>query len=251
MKITEAIKEVGRPVQFYPSLAKVFGIEEAIFIGQLLYWKGKETDKKGIRKSIGEIESETALSVKQQKRIKKKLQEQGCLRYEYDRTNHKAYYQIFENKIDEIYQGYSPKGLIPKGTKVSSQRDEGIVPKGLSSIHRVHIDYTNSKTSFANKDSTLISEIIKLFETINPACKKMYGNKTQRGACEFLLKEFTFSRVKKMIETVLPKSNGMEYFPTITTPCHLRDKWASLETAIRRHTSKEKAEQTKKGNVYF
>ena len=104
----------------------------------------------------------------------------------------------------------------------------------------------NSTTSGASKNSTLISEIIKLFEMINPACKKMYNNTSQRNACVFLLEEFGFERVKKRITTVLPKSNGMDFFPTITTPCKLRDKWSDLEVAIKRHTSKQ-AEQNKKG----
>ena len=97
-----------------------------------------------------------------------------------------------------------------------------------------------SKTSFADKNPTLISEIIKLFESINPACKKMYGNITQRGACEFLLEEYGFDRVKKIIEAVLPKSNGMEFFPTITTPCKLRDKWADLEFALKKYQGIQK-----------
>ena len=251
MKITEIIEEIGRPVAYYPRLAKVFGIKESILLSQLLYWKGKEYEpKKGIKKTTDEIEKETGLTHKEQRRIKDKLKELNCIDIEYNRLNHSSYYLLNETTINEIYQEHTTKRHLPKGQVAPAQRASGTCPKVRSSIHRLHIDYTKTtkaKQSFANNNNTsLISEIIKLFETINPACKKMYNNISQRSACEFLLKEFGFERIKKIIKTVLPKSNGMDFFPIITTPCKLRDKWSDLEIAIKRHTSKQ-AEQNKKG----
>jgi len=135
--------------------------------------------------------------------------------------------------------------LKSKGVSESKPRGVQKETKGVASEQQRRTTNKNSKkniskTSFADKNSTLISEIIKLFESINPACKKMYGNITQRGACEFLLEEYGFDRVKKIIEAVLPKSNGMEFFPTITTPCKLRDKWADLEFALKKYQGTQK-----------
>lgn len=86
--------------------------------------------------------------------------------------------------------------------------------------------------------SGLIVEIIKLFSEINPACKKMYDNKTQRGACQDLLDSYSFEDIKKVI-ALIPKTNGYKYCPTITTPLQLRDKWVQLETELKRIKSKK------------
>ena len=92
-----------------------------------------------------------------------------------------------------------------------------------------------TETSSVDKFNPLGSEIIKSFETLNPACKKMYGNPTQRKACDDLIQEYTLERVKSVIEKTLSKTNGLQFFPTITTPMQLRDKWVSLESAIRKY----------------
>lgn len=98
-----------------------------------------------------------------------------------------------------------------------------------------------NKIPSKKEENTLIPELIKSFEEINPACKKMYGNTTQRQACEDLIESYGFEKVKTTIEVVLPKVKGVPFFPTITTPCQLRDKWASLETAIIRYQSENKS----------
>lgn len=90
----------------------------------------------------------------------------------------------------------------------------------------------------------LIPEIIKLFEVVDPKNKTYYGNKTQRGACQFLLDEYGFEELKKRIE-VLPRTNTLPFFPSITTPVQLRDKWVTLNNQIQRH----KTESVTKNNL--
>lgn len=85
-------------------------------------------------------------------------------------------------------------------------------------------------------NENLIPEVIKAFEVVDPKNKTYYGNKTQRQACQFLLDEYGFEEIKKRIE-ILPKTNGMAFFPNITTPCQLRDKWVQLDGQIARHKS--------------
>ena len=82
---------------------------------------------------------------------------------------------------------------------------------------------------------------------MNPSCSKYYGNKTQRKACENLIELYGFNRVKKVIEVTLPKTNTLPFFPSITTPVQLQEKWSSLESAIRKYQSKQHTEETKKG----
>jgi len=100
------------------------------------------------------------------------------------------------------------------------------------------------KPKLIEGQSPLIPEVIKSFEVINPNCKNYYGNTTQRKACQFLIDTYGFEKVNKVITELLPKTNGIEFMPTITTPVQLRDKWASLETAVKRKQSELKNKQT-------
>lgn len=92
-----------------------------------------------------------------------------------------------------------------------------------------------------------INILIKSFEGLNPASKKFYGINTQRKACRTLIDTYTLERVKAVVEKTLPKTNGLQFFPTITTPLQLNDKWIALESAIRKYQSDTK----KKTNTYY
>lgn len=88
------------------------------------------------------------------------------------------------------------------------------------------------------KFTTLGAEVIKLFESINPACKNYYSRAPQRQAADDLIGERGFDKVKTVIQNTLPKTNSIEFFPTITTPIQLREKWTMLESAVQRYKSK-------------
>lgn len=94
------------------------------------------------------------------------------------------------------------------------------------------------------QENILIGEVIKHFESVDIKNKTYYGNKTQRGAAAFLIEQYTFDEVVKRIG-FLSKTNKMPYFPTITTPVQMRDKWVNLEDALIKHKSKNG------GNVAF
>lgn len=90
--------------------------------------------------------------------------------------------------------------------------------------------------------------VIEKFSKLNPACSRMYGNKTQRQACKDLIDTYGLDRILLVIEKTLPKTNNLQFFPTITTPVQLRDKWVVLESAIKRYQSEHKKI---KNNVAF
>lgn len=78
-----------------------------------------------------------------------------------------------------------------------------------------------------------IVSVIDKFEDTNPSFKKWYGNTTQRSAIGRMLETHGTERLLKVV-ALLPRIKGKPYFPTITTPLQLEDKWASLETAFMR-----------------
>lgn len=103
------------------------------------------------------------------------------------------------------------------------------------------------KNNSESKLSPLIQEIIHKFEEINPANKRMYGNKTQRQACEDLVKSYGFEEVSKVI-ALLPQTNKLPFFPNITTPYLLWHKYQDLKNRLE----VKKAElTTKKAKVAF
>jgi len=78
-----------------------------------------------------------------------------------------------------------------------------------------------------------IVDVIDSFVVVNSSNTRWYGNKTQRSAIEHLIKTHTFEQVMKVV-TLLPKSNVLPYFPQITTPHQLADKWDALSNAFIR-----------------
>lgn len=83
-----------------------------------------------------------------------------------------------------------------------------------------------------------VAAIIQNFRKINPAYQKFFANKTQRSACERMEKTHGLDRVLH-VSNFLPKSNKLPYFPTITTPAQLEEKWAALEAAVEKYKAKK------------
>ena len=79
--------------------------------------------------------------------------------------------------------------------------------------------------------NSLGAEIIKAFEEVDPKNKTYYGNKTQRGACDYLLSQYSLEEIVKRIQ-FLPKSNKLPFFPRINSPNDLKEKWVKLEDAV-------------------
>lgn len=92
----------------------------------------------------------------------------------------------------------------------------------------------------ASQGDAEIRKLMGLFRDINPAYQKWYANKTQRVACERLIKRHGMETLGLVLNLV-KKTNGTPFFPIITTPDQLENKWATLESAMR----KKKQELTK------
>ena len=99
-----------------------------------------------------------------------------------------------------------------------------------------------SKVNIDATDKTVagIPEVFKVFEEKNPAIKRMYGNTTQRGACERLITKFGLEKVVGYAKFAI-KVLGMPYSPRITTPYLLETKWADLEAFYHESIGKQNA----------
>lgn len=133
------------------------------------------------------------------------------------------------------------KTLQIKDNKVYTEVRYGLVTEPLHRIDQIRLDKDRLDQDKAEASSADINFILELFSTLNPAVKRMYGNTTQRKACKGLLESYGIERITKIIEKTLPKTNGMEFFPTITTPLQLQDKYIQLESAIRKYQSEKES----------
>jgi hypothetical protein len=146
-------------------------------------------------------------------------------------------YQI--ELVDEI-------ALVQKRTLGSAKTDTGSSAK----TDTLTIPIELNKELYIAKDKPLqenskeISEIIKEFESVDQKNSTYYGNKTQRAAAKFLLDTYGIDMVVRVIRS-LKITNSMEYFPVITTPCQLKDKWTTLEARAQKWKLSKVAQQNK------
>jgi hypothetical protein len=90
------------------------------------------------------------------------------------------------------------------------------------------------------KYSTKGADIIKLFESIDPKNKNYYGNVTQRKACDFLLKEYGEENIISIVNFI--KDNRLKkYFPSITSPYELQEKWTKIGEFGFKNVSNDKS----------
>jgi len=144
-----------------------------------------------------------------------------------DRYSPSKYLDVYKNELKRLSSG---------------------IPKVDTGKDRLGEDRKEEDTSETSSQETPL--IIKSFETLNPACKRMYGNKTQRKACEDLIQNYSLERTLKVITETLPRTNKMtaEFFPNISTPLQLFEKWQKLEDAIIAYRARK---QIKNNNVFW
>lgn len=137
---------------------------------------------------------------------------------------------VFNKNWEEWVVGKRPPSGQKTTTLVGKSTPEVV---GKSTHTKDSIKDTNTKDILAETSSAGIGEIINNFKDINPSYQRFFPNTTQRKAAARLIETHGLEKVLKVL-AVLPKVRGMPYFPTITTPLKLEEKWADLETAFIR-----------------
>ena len=133
----------------------------------------------------------------------------------------------------DLWKPLPKKVTLPKKVK-------GVTQKGYKSNPKRVLQKTKdtiTKDIASQSDAGIISEVIKLFEGVNPTFERWYGNTTQRGAIDRMLVSHGFDKVSRVV-ALLPKTNTMAYFPTITTPSQLETDWAKLKSKLEQEKNK-------------
>ncbi len=157
----------------------------------------------------------------------------------YHKTKYTEELEQLKIKQNKAYTEMTTNGL-HSGNQMATEVRLGKVRLGKNNTCDVP-SLNEKKTVFSVQGA----EIIKAFEEIDPKNKRYYNNKTQREACDFLIREYGFEQVLRVIK-VLPRTNVINYMPTITTPCELREKWVKLESQLL----KKKDESSQKGRGF-
>lgn len=135
-----------------------------------------------------------------------------------------------------------------------TERKNGWYELGIPKTNQMETQYSIGKGRLGKvrkgKDtsdvpSQDIVQVIDSFKEVNQSYGKWYANQTQRLAITRLIENQTLEKVLKVIN-LLPKTNGMQYMPTITTPLQLEDKWSQLESSLLK---KKNEIESKRSNV--
>lgn len=108
MRPSESLKIAGKPIAYYPELAKPLGgVNASILFSHFFYWHDKTRHKLGIYRTAEEIEIETGLSVQEQRTARNKLKERGVLTETEKRIEHRIYYKLNLDAFDELMLQHS------------------------------------------------------------------------------------------------------------------------------------------------
>lgn len=107
MSITTTLAQVGRPVAYFPRLARFLGsVHAAVLFGQLHYWQERTQDARGVHKTADELEDETGLSYREQASARKLLRDRGFLQEVYQRLQHLMWFRLDLAAIDAAFDAW-------------------------------------------------------------------------------------------------------------------------------------------------
>jgi hypothetical protein len=170
MKLQIFLEDAGRPVAYYPKLAKFLGsVNSAIFLCQFIYWKGKEKIENEFFKTAEEIEEETGLTYEQQKTARKILKEKGYLTEELKGIPAKIHYSFNWEKISQDWKEFIEKEHKKENCQIAPNKIEGNPQTSMRETHelvqgnpsnyihriqhRIHIEYNNNSSDLSNSFS--------------------------------------------------------------------------------------------------
>ena len=126
--------------------------------------------------------------------------------------------RIINSIPEEIKSLYFSKGKELKENILSKVK--------LSRVELSRVEQTGDSLGSDSNKKDEIAEIIKAMCEIDPINKRYYGNTTQREACKFLIEEYQFEQVIKMIDWI--KNNFTKIFNPPTSPQQLMNSWTRI-----------------------
>ena len=177
MKPSESLRVAGRPIAYYPKLAKPLGgVNAAILFGHFFYWHDKTQHELGIYRTAEEIEIETGLSVQEQRTARAKLRERGVLVETEKRIEHRIYYKLDLDAFDDLMLQHS-------GSEESTAPKCNINSPELQNQHSGSEESTAViRTEDLTEDLTVNTYLSAEAETERPAVAKATAKTTKPNA---------------------------------------------------------------------
>lgn len=154
MKPSDVLRDIGRPMAYYPALAKITGgVKPAILLCQLMYWTGKQHDPDGwIYKVSSEIEAETGMTWREQQQARKKLVQRKLISEQRDYLNHRILFKVECDQLDASWARLSTNPQPPNQQKRNLEINEPSIRK-------------STKRQSVNKEQRIPSETTRENET--------------------------------------------------------------------------------------
>lgn len=135
MRPSDALKITGKPLAYFPQLAKPLGsVNASILFSHFFYWNDKGHSKLGIYRTADEIEAETGLSRDEQRTARAKLRKCGVLIETERRIEHRIYYKLDLAAFDELMCSQSGSREIPTPKSGNPNPEVGISQSGSREI---------------------------------------------------------------------------------------------------------------------
>jgi hypothetical protein len=163
MKWTEAYEHSGWTIVVPVKLIHAIGAKGAILLAQLFYWSGKEQSGEGwIYKTQLDLENETGLSRHEQNKCVEDLKKKNVLETRYERLDHRLYYRINRDALDEIMEADLP-GEIRKTDLGKSENRRSPNPKsGLREIPKTNFGIKEQENTTENTNKRNDDDPFKL-----------------------------------------------------------------------------------------
>ena len=184
MRPSESLKIAGKPIAYYPKLAKPLGgVNASILFSHFFYWHDKTQHELGVYRTAEEIELETGLSVQEQRTARNKLKERGVLIETEKRIEHRIYYKLDLDAFDDLMLQHS-------------RSEESTAPKCRINSPELQNQHSGSEESTAvirtedlTEDLTVNTYLSAEAETERPAVDKATAKATKHEADLALLAE--------------------------------------------------------------
>ena len=177
MKPSESLRVAGRPIAYYPKLAKPLGgVNASILFSHFFYWHDRTQHELGIYRTAEEIEIETGLSVQEQRTARAKLRERGVLIETEKRIEHRIYYKLNLDAFDDLMVQHS-------GSEESTAPKCNINSPELQNQHSGSEESTAViRTEDLTEDLTVNTYLSAEAETERPAVAKATAKTTKPNA---------------------------------------------------------------------
>ena len=160
MSLSAHMEAIGRPVAYYPRLAKFFGnVNSAILFSQLFYWQQRCDHKLGVFKTAEEWGDETGLSYREQATARQHLVKRGFLTETNKRLEHRIYFRLEQEVVDAEFGEWNKAQLAndeidsPERRKRISGNDKSAIGGETKAQSVISTEITAETTAYISSEA--------------------------------------------------------------------------------------------------